>query len=223
MLDATLVVGQAALVSLGSTYMATTIPFCIFVVYVLQKFYLRTSRQLRFMDLEARSPVFSHFLESLEGISTIRAFGWQEQSIETSIKRLDVSQKPYYLLYCIQRWLNLVLDLVVAALATIVVALAVRLRSSTSPGLIGISLNSILTFSVFLSELIDYWTQLETSLGAIARLKTFEAQTTPEAKPGEDAIPPEEWPERGGVEICNIFATYGYAQTEIIPPIPVGL
>lgn len=161
------------------------------------------------MDLETKSPVYSHFLETLEGVSTIRAFGWQEQSSAISIRRLDASQKPYYLLYCIQRWLALVLDLIVAAVAVIVVALAVKLSSTTSAGLIGLALANVLQFNQTLSKLIEYWTELETSLGAIARIKTFEARTTPEEKPGEDIMPPENWPEEGAVEFRKVTAAYG--------------
>jgi ATP-binding cassette subfamily C (CFTR/MRP) protein 1 len=45
---------------------------------VLQKYYLRTSRQMRLLDLEAKSPLYSHFLESLTGLVEIRAFGWRD-------------------------------------------------------------------------------------------------------------------------------------------------
>lgn len=38
------------------------------VVYVVQKVYLRTSRQLRFIELESRAAVFSSFLESVGNI-----------------------------------------------------------------------------------------------------------------------------------------------------------
>lgn len=155
--------------------MAITIPFVIIAVYFLQKFYLLTSRQLRFLDLEARSPLYTHFLESLEGLATLRALGWQDVAQEMEINRLDTSQRPYYMLYCIQRWLSLVLDLMVAILAVIVVALAVSLRSTSSGAAIGIALNNILGFNQSLRILVDSWTQLETALGAIARLKNLEA------------------------------------------------
>ena len=124
--------------------MAATIPLLIFVIWGLQHVYLRTSRQLRLLDLEARSPLYSHFLESLNGLSTIRAFGWKQESKETNKRLLDYSQRPYYLLYCIQRWLNLVLDLIVTAEAVLVVGLALGLKSSTTAGLLGVSLNNIL-------------------------------------------------------------------------------
>jgi ATP-binding cassette subfamily C (CFTR/MRP) protein 1 len=135
---------EAALIAVGSYYMALTVPFTIITTYFLQHIYLKTSRQLRILELESRSPVYSHFLETLEGLATIRAFGWQTQMMDEMARRLDESQKPYYLMFCIQRWLALVLDLIVGALATIVVALATSLRYSTSPGLLGVSMNSVL-------------------------------------------------------------------------------
>jgi ATP-binding cassette subfamily C (CFTR/MRP) protein 1 len=48
------------------------------LILVLQKYYLRTSRQMRLLDLEAKSPLYSHFLESLTGLVEIRAFGWSD-------------------------------------------------------------------------------------------------------------------------------------------------
>lgn len=124
--------------------MALTIPLFMIAIYFLQHVYLKVSRQLRYMDLETRSPLYTHFLETLDGLSTIRAFGWVEKSVQLNRRRLDDSQKPFYLLFCIQRWLGLVLDLMIAALAVIVIALATSLRNSTSPGLLGVSLNNIL-------------------------------------------------------------------------------
>ena len=189
--------------------MGISIPFYLGTLYVLQNVYLRTSRQLRFMDLEAKSPLYSHFLETLDGLSTIRAFSEQEKSRRVNTSSLDRSQRPYYLLYCIQRWLNLILDLQVAALAVIVVALAVQLRNTTSGGAIGVALNNLLGFNQTLSGLIQSWTGLETSLGAISRIRSFESTVVSEARDGEDKIPDEEWPSKGAVEIQGVAASYG--------------
>lgn len=201
-------IAQIALISQGSNFMATTVPVTLFFIYVLQKVYLMTSRQLRFMDLEARSPVYTHFLETLEGLSIIRAFGWQKASLQTSTDLMDTSQRPYYLLYCIQRWLNLVLDLIVAFMAIIVVTLGVKLHTSTSGASIGIALNNVLGFTGSLSQLVDQWTQLETSLGGIARLKNFEIEVLPEDGTGLLVAPPEDWPSKGAVDIRDVSASY---------------
>lgn len=49
--------GQAAVIALSSPYVTIGYPILIGVLYGIQRFYLRTSRQLRFLDLEAKSPL----------------------------------------------------------------------------------------------------------------------------------------------------------------------
>jgi len=188
--------------------MAITIPFTLLVLYFIQDVYLKTSRQIRFMDLEARSPLYTNFLETLSGLSTIRAFGWEASARAENMIRLDVSQRPYYLLYCIQRWLNLVLDLLVASLAVIIVALALSIRGSTSPSLLAVALINVLGFNQTLSQLVNQWTSLKISLGAIARVRSFERDTVSEDLEGEDMVLPETWPSGGGVEWRNVSARY---------------
>lgn len=41
----------------SSPYMAVSYPFIVALLFIVQKFYLRTSRQLRLLDLEAKSPL----------------------------------------------------------------------------------------------------------------------------------------------------------------------
>lgn len=113
MLSLAVAIMVVVLISLSANYFLAIIPIIILAVWILQKFYLRTSRQIRLLDLEAKSPLYSHFLESLNGLVTIRAFGWTEDFQENNLRLLDASQKPYYLLFCIQQWLALVLDLMV--------------------------------------------------------------------------------------------------------------
>ncbi|EED13629.1 ATP-binding cassette transporter, putative [Talaromyces stipitatus ATCC 10500] len=201
-------IATAALIATGSSYMAVTIPFLMIAVFILQHFYLRTSRQLRLLDLETKSPLYSHFLESVNGLTTIQAFGWQREFVEKNHRLLDNSQRPYYLLYCIQRWLSLALDLIVTSEAVILVCMAVTIRSSSSAGLLGVSLNNVLSFSNSLSSLISGWTQLEISLGSIARVKNFETQVTPEEIGNEKNEPSPNWPERGAISFHGVNASH---------------
>jgi ATP-binding cassette subfamily C (CFTR/MRP) protein 1 len=188
--------------------MAATIPVTMIALYLIQKFYLRTSKQLRILDLEARSPLYQHFTETLEGLATIRAFRWQNSSNSRALQILDDSQRPYYLLYCIQRWLNLVLDLIVGALAVLLVALALCVQHNTSSGSLGVALTSVLAFNQTLQSLIESWTQAETSLGANSRIMRFENSTPQEVD--EDHIDPgSDWP-LGVVQISNLAVKYSY-------------
>ena len=54
------------------------LPACI-VFIIIQKLYVATSRQLKRLESVSRSPIYSQFGETLNGISTIRAYKSQEE------------------------------------------------------------------------------------------------------------------------------------------------
>ena len=139
---------------------------------------------------------------------TIRAFGWTEAYTTKTKKLLDQSQKPFYLLLCIQRWLVLVLDLVVAGLAILLVGLAVALRSRVNPGLLGIALVQLTGLSHALTNLVQFWALLETSIGAIARIKDFSENTPREATARESSQAPPNWPPHGALTFDSVSASY---------------
>ncbi|KAJ9136431.1 ABC multidrug transporter [Pleurostoma richardsiae] len=205
------IIGRAALIASATPYAAASFPFLLAVFYGLQRAYLRTSRQLRLLDLEEKAPVYTQFLETLGGLATIRAFGWGPAALELNHRLVDRSQRPFYLLLMVQQWLTLVLDLVVAALAVLVAGLAVRLRASVSVGLTGVALVQLISFAETLKTLIQFWTSLETSIGAVARIKNFSEDTPDERLPGETADPGEQWPAAGRVEIRGVSASYDEA------------
>lgn len=72
----------------------------ISVIYVcltsVQRFYVASSRQLKRLESVSRSPIYTHFNETLLGTSVIRAFGEQERFICESDRRVDHNQKAYY-------------------------------------------------------------------------------------------------------------------------------
>lgn len=131
------------LIGLATAYVAITFPFVLATFYFVQRFYLRTSRQIRFLDLEAKSPLYTHFIESLAGLATLRGFGWEEEFKHQNNQYLQASQRPFFLLVTIQRWLALVLNLIVSGIAIIVAVAAVQLRGSIDPGFLGLALVNI--------------------------------------------------------------------------------
>ena len=68
---------------------------CICVV-ALQRFYVATSRQLKRLESVSRSPIYSHFGETVQGAVTIRAYNKQLDFIRESEARVDENQTCYY-------------------------------------------------------------------------------------------------------------------------------
>ncbi|KAJ5178366.1 ABC transporter integral membrane type 1 [Penicillium coprophilum] len=203
---------QAAIAIAALPYLAIALPFLVGMLILVQRFYLRTSRQLRLLDppgLNSKAPLYTHFIESLAGVVTIRAFSWTAASKSRMLYLLDRSQRPFYLLLCIQQWLGLVLKLMVTGMTVIMVGAAVALRGKVSPGLLGIALIGMMDLGEILSDLIQNWTLLETSLGAISRIKEFSEDTPSEEQyAAYEKLPDTQWLSRGDISFVNADIAY---------------
>lgn len=198
------------IITAASKYLAIAVPLILATVYYIQLFYLRTSRQIRHLDLEMKTPLYSQFSEMASGIEHIRCFGWQKRALAENYRRMDKSQRPAYALFCIQRWLNMAMDMITLVLATCLVTFAFYVDAVSQSGL-GLALLNITSFSQQVGGTIRLWTGLETALGALARLREF-INTTPVEKDDVIAPPnlPDNWPDRGEVEFRSLSVGYRY-------------
>ncbi|KAE9962043.1 hypothetical protein BLS_000905, partial [Venturia inaequalis] len=199
---------QIAFIAYGSKYLSAAIPLTLFAVWLLSRFYLLTSQQLRLLDIELKAPIYTSLAETKEGLATIRAFGWQSSYKTTFQARIDESKRATYLLFMIQRWLNFVLDLIIAGLATILMTLATQLRSSTNAAMLGVGLSSLIGFSMNVSQFIVCYTELENSLGAISRTKDCVDNIEAEDSSSSTKEPPPNWPSDGNIEFHSVTASY---------------
>ncbi|KAF2664072.1 P-loop containing nucleoside triphosphate hydrolase protein [Microthyrium microscopicum] len=196
------------MIGVATAYLIPVFPFMLIAFWFIQRFYLRTSRQVRFLDLETKAPLYTHFIETLAGLATIRGFGWEEDFRRQNLAALQASQRPFFILKTIQRWLTLVLDLVVSVLAIIVAVLAVELRHSINPGLLGLALVNVMSLGAAMKWLVNFWTSLETSIGAILRIRSF-SEETPSEDPHHAPQAPEGWVRSAGIEIKDVTASHG--------------
>lgn len=197
-----------ALVGVASVYAAASFPIVLLILYIIQKIYLRTSRQLRLLEIEAKAPLFSHFTNCLNGLVTMRAFGWRGAMEEKNLRLLEHSQRPFYYLYAVQRWLTLTLDLVVAGIATVLIVLVVALRGTLSSGYVGVALFNVILFSQTIKLLVQFWTNMEIHIGSVARVKDFTEKVESEDLPTENNLVPPAWPSEGVIEFRSVSASY---------------
>jgi ATP-binding cassette subfamily C (CFTR/MRP) protein 1 len=200
---------QCSLLLASQRLLVFTLPIYCCLIYIIQKVYFRTSRQLRYLELESRSAVYSSFLETVEGLVTIRAFGWQQTYLDRNTKSLDLSQRAFYLFLCLQRWLNVTLDLAVAFVAIVVISLAVFYSIEDASADVGIALNMVLVTNTTLLRLIESWTTLEVSVGAAARLKELEDCVPNEEAYAVETVIPRDWPLAGSLILKGVRVCYG--------------
>ena len=115
--------------------------------YYLSAYYLLSSREIKRLDSAARSPMYAHFGETLNGLVTIRSFGDADRFSTEATTLLDQSQQVFYLTNTTQQWLQVMLELLSGTVTTFVALMAVVQRNSGSAGVFAIVLNEISGFT----------------------------------------------------------------------------
>jgi ATP-binding cassette, subfamily C (CFTR/MRP), member 1 len=114
-----------------------------FVYIAYQKYYLRTSRELKRLDSVSRSPIFAHFQESLGGVSTIRAYRQQARFALENEWRMDANLRAYFPSVSANRWLAVRLEFigsVIILAAAVLATIAVTTRNNgPTAGTVGLA------------------------------------------------------------------------------------
>lgn len=128
-LAATLVVMLAVLVPVMIAYV-----FC-------WMYFQRTSRELKRLDSISRSPVYAHFSQSLNGISSIRAYRAEEATKRTSHDKLDANIQVNLAMFSANRWLGVRLEMLGSLVVLACALLLIFQRDNFSASLSGLVLS----------------------------------------------------------------------------------
>ncbi|XP_013865719.1 cystic fibrosis transmembrane conductance regulator [Austrofundulus limnaeus] len=132
-----LVIGCIFTVSIIRPYIfIAAIPLAVIFV-VIRKYFLRTGQQLKQLEAEARSPIFSHLIISLKGLWTIRAFGRQTYFETLFHKALNTHTATWFHYLSSLRWFLFRCDVLFVLFFTAAAFIAVG-TNQDKPGEVGI-------------------------------------------------------------------------------------
>ncbi|XP_011699213.1 PREDICTED: multidrug resistance-associated protein 1 isoform X1 [Wasmannia auropunctata] len=178
------------------------------IYYFIQRFYVATSRQLKRLESVSRSPIYSHFSESVTGAQIIRAYGVQEQFIHESENRVDFNQVCYFPSIIANRWLAVRLEMVGNLIIFFSALFAVLGRDTMSSGLVGLSVSYALQITQTLNWLVRMTSDVETNIVAVERIKEY-SETDQEAPwKNTEYTPSKEWPKHGRVDFKDFKVRY---------------
>ncbi|ELK33293.1 Multidrug resistance-associated protein 1 [Myotis davidii] len=202
------VIGACIIILLATPIAAVIIPPLGLIYFFVQRFYVASSRQLKRLESVSRSPVYSHFNETLLGVSVIRAFAEQERFISQSDLKVDENQKAYYPSIVANRWLAVRLECVGNCIVLFATLFAVISRNSLSAGLVGLSISYSLQVTTYLNWLVRMSSEMETNIVAVERLKEY-SETEKEAPWRiQEMTPASTWPQVGRVEFRDYSLRY---------------
>ncbi|KAI4887699.1 hypothetical protein NFI96_025030 [Prochilodus magdalenae] len=180
------------------------LPLMLFYTFI-QSFYVATSCQLRRLESVSRSPIYTHFNETVQGASVIRAFGEQPRFILQANGRVDHNQTSYFPRFVATRWLAVNLEFLGNLLVLAAAILSVMGRATLSPGIVGLAVSHSLQVTGILSWIVRAWTDVENNIVSVERVKEY--AETPKEAPWtiENQSLPSAWPQTGTIE----FQEYG--------------
>ncbi|XP_073949373.1 multidrug-Resistance like Protein 1 isoform X1 [Choristoneura fumiferana] len=205
------VLGTLVVISVSTPIFLTVILPVGILYYIIQRFYVSTSRQLKRLESVSRSPIYSHFGESITGASTIRAYGVAQRFVEESERGVDHNQSCYYPSCIANRWLAVRLETIGNFIIFFAALFAVLGRDSVDPGIVGLSVSYALQITQTLNWLVRMTSEVETNIVAVERIKEY-AETDQEAVWTVANGPGSTWPETGALQLEGL--TLGYRAGE---------
>ncbi|XP_068452238.1 multidrug resistance-associated protein 1 isoform X2 [Clinocottus analis] len=202
------VLGSCIVILVATPLVAIIIPVLGLLYFFVQRFYVASSRQLKRLESVSRSPIYTHFNETLLGTSVIRAFGEQERFIRESDQRVDHNQRAYYPSIVANRWLAVRLEFVGNCIVLFAALFAVMARESLSPGIVGLSISYALQLTASLTWLVRMSSEVETNIVAVERVKEYSDTEKEAAWRHEPSSVPADWPSSGCIDIRGLGMRY---------------
>ncbi|GBB84403.1 hypothetical protein RclHR1_00110036 [Rhizophagus clarus] len=178
------------------------------VAYVfLGRLFAKCSRNMKRLDSVTKSPIYSHFGETIIGISTIRAYGATRRFMEEMLLRIDVNNRPSFMKFTLDRWLSLRFNLLGSLLTFMAGIFILWNLDKIDAGLAGLSLSFAMAFSKQIMWSVRYYAEFEMGLNSVERVCEF-LEINQEAAPIIEPRPPASWPHNGNIKVENLLVKY---------------
>lgn len=190
-------------------WFAIAIPFLVFVFVSVANYYQASSREIKRLEALQRSHVYNNFNETLNGMSTIRAYKAESRFLEKNTFFLNKMNEAYYITIANQRWLAIHLDMIATVFALIIALLCVFRVFSITASSVGLLLSYVLQIAGQLSMLIRTFTQVENEMNAVERICNYAFELPQEAPYAiSESTPPSNWPTQGCISFQDASLAY---------------
>ncbi|XP_043757805.1 ATP-binding cassette sub-family C member 8 isoform X4 [Cervus elaphus] len=191
-------------------FLVALLPLAV-VCYFIQKYFRVASRDLQQLDDTTQLPLLSHFAETVEGLTTIRAFRYEARFQQKLLEYTDSNNIASLFLTAANRWLEVRMEYIGACVVLIaaVTSISNSLHKELSAGLVGLGLTYALMVSNYLNWMVRNLADMELQLGAVKRIHGL-LKTEAESYEGllAPSLIPKNWPDQGKIQIQNLSVRY---------------
>jgi ATP-binding cassette, subfamily C (CFTR/MRP), member 1 len=179
------------------------------IFYYIRTFYSNYSRQIKRLEAVSRSPIYSHFGETLTGVGSIRAFKVQERFMLKMQELIDDNLVYFFADMYANRWLSLRLELCGTLIMIFATLFALFSRNTVSAGTAGLAISYSMNITQVLIWLVRSYSDFDSYMSSLERIEEFTNNVAQEsAWQIENSIKLKGWPSRGAITFDNFSIKY---------------
>ncbi|KAB0345155.1 hypothetical protein FD754_022081 [Muntiacus muntjak] len=202
-----LVIGMVGVMVAAFPWIAIPVIPLGIISFVLRRYFLETSGDVKRLECTTRSPVFSHLAASLRGLWTIRAYKAEHKFQELFDTCQDLHSEALFLLLTTSRWLAVYLDVIYAIFVTVVAFGALILVETLDLGQVGLVLSLTVTLTGMFQWCVRESVEVENMMISVER--GIEYTALEKESPWEyEYRPPPSWPHKGRIHFNNMNFRY---------------
>ncbi|NXB70326.1 MRP7 protein, partial [Donacobius atricapilla] len=209
--------GMLVIMTYGLPWIGLVLLPLAVVYFLIQRYYRFTSRELKRLYSVTLSPIYTHFSETLSGLSTLRAMRATKRFELENQLHLEQNQRCLFASNTVMEWLDIRLQMIGVAVVTAIAGIAIiqHQKQLGNPGLVGLALSYALSVTNLLSGLIASFTHTEIMMVSVERTEEYTTDIPMEPQDKLVQVKAQicsqvsaDWPSKGLVEFQQVVLAY---------------
>ncbi|XP_074597589.1 ATP-binding cassette sub-family C member 4-like [Brevipalpus obovatus] len=223
-LNLLLVICVFIVISTTSMYMIFPGLLIVFIIMKTRSYYIPAARDIKRIEAIARSPVYSHLADTVDGLATIRTFAMEKKFRKKFALLLNHHSASWNTLLSVSRalsvwinWITLIYTLITMICTSLMYNFHLLL-----PGSAGLVLTQILSITTLIQFVVITSVDVESLMTSVERVLEY-TELEIEPTTGSDIRPPSDWPEKGAIKFENVTMKYPSAPKPALSDISIRI
>lgn len=194
------------------------------IFFLIKEYFVPSARELKRLDNIARSPVFVHTNNTIEGIAIIRASGTEQILCREFETHNDNHSRAFFGFLGAHRWFGLRLDFLcsVYAITTLFGYIFFKDHIGLDTGKIGLVMCYLLQLFDLFQWCIVLNTYIENLMTSVERIMEYTQLPSEPLYEGRKK-PPVNWPSKGEITFSNVSLAYDEKLPNVLKKVSVNI